>query len=248
MKNTLFSSEEPKKATKKWLFFPISFLAHGLVIAAVFIAPLMNAESNLPKLKIEKYHVIAPPPVPPPPAAPAKKRTTTRRQKPREEQEQRPRPVPSTTLIAPIEIPTEVEEEDVLDFGDGEGSDFGVEGGVEGGVVGGVVGGVIGTPTDPSNQTELRLTHIQTPKLIRRVEPQYPPMALRARVQGVVIVEAVTDIYGRVMKTHILNGHALLRSAAVQAVRQWVYEPYIVSGIPKPVRFTVTVTFSLTNG
>jgi outer membrane biosynthesis protein TonB len=47
------------------------------------------------------------------------------------------------------------------------------------------------------------------------------------------------------MKARIINGHPLFRSAAMEAVKKWVYEPYIIDGIPKPVVFTVTVHFRL---
>jgi protein TonB len=85
----------------------------------------------------------------------------------------------------------------------------------------------------------------QAAKLIRRVTPIYPSVALAARIQGVVIVEATTDIYGRVREARVVSGQPLLNDAALQAVRQWVYEPYLSNGIPRPVTFTVTVTFSL---
>jgi protein TonB len=64
-------------------------------------------------------------------------------------------------------------------------------------------------------------------------------------VEGVVIIEAVTDIYGRVATVKILRSIPLLDKSAVDAVRQWVYEPMIINGRPRGVIFTVTVTFKL---
>jgi protein TonB len=61
----------------------------------------------------------------------------------------------------------------------------------------------------------------------------------------VVIIEAVTDIYGRVQHVKVLRSIPLLDQAAVDAVRQWVYEPMIINGRPRGVIFTVTVTFKL---
>ncbi|MGA2534142.1 MAG: energy transducer TonB, partial [Candidatus Aminicenantales bacterium] len=69
--------------------------------------------------------------------------------------------------------------------------------------------------------------------------------ARQARVEGVVIIEATTDIYGRVATVKILKSIPLLDQAAVDAVRQWVYEPMIINGRPRPVIFTVTVRFQL---
>jgi len=79
------------------------------------------------------------------------------------------------------------------------------------------------------------------------VEPLYPEIARQARVEGVVIVEATTDIHGRVQYVKILRSIPLLDQAAVDAVRQWVYEPMIINGRPRGVIFTVTVTFRLYN-
>ena len=114
-------------------------------------------------------------------------------------------------------------------------------------MIGGVLGGVEGGELSADTQQAIRVTSDQRPKLIKQVKPTYPQVALTARIQGVGVVEAVTDIYGRVRQTRIITGHPLLNDAAVAAVKQWIYEPYIINGIPKPVIFTVTVTFSLQN-
>jgi protein TonB len=86
---------------------------------------------------------------------------------------------------------------------------------------------------------------IKPPRLIKRVEPDYPEIARQARVEGVVIVETTTDIYGRVKDVKILRSIPLLDQAAVDAVRQWMYEPMIINGRPRGVIFVVTVRFSL---
>jgi len=86
---------------------------------------------------------------------------------------------------------------------------------------------------------------IKPPKLIKKVEPVYPEIARQAQVEGVVILEATTDIYGRVKAVRVLRSIPLLDQAAVDAVRQWVYEPMIIDGEPRGVIFTVTVSFKL---
>ncbi|MGZ7066234.1 MAG: energy transducer TonB, partial [Candidatus Aminicenantales bacterium] len=68
------------------------------------------------------------------------------------------------------------------------------------------------------------------PKLVTQVDPVYPEIARQAGVQGNVLLEATTDIYGRVAKIRVVNSMPLLDQAAVDAVRQWVYEPMIVDG------------------
>jgi len=108
-------------------------------------------------------------------------------------------------------------------------------------VVGGVLGGVVGEVEAPIRA----VGEIKPPKLIKKVEPLYPEIARQARVEGVVIIEATTDMYGRVASVKILRSIPLLDQAAVDAVRQWVYEPMVINGKPRGVIFTVTVTFKL---
>jgi hypothetical protein len=91
----------------------------------------------------------------------------------------------------------------------------------------------------------LSVKSIRRPRLIRKVNPVYPEEALKAKVQGIVKLEAVADVYGRVVELNVLSGPPLLRIASIDAVRRWVYEPYIIDGKPKPVKFTVMLRFRL---
>ncbi len=84
---------------------------------------------------------------------------------------------------------------------------------------------------------------IKPPKVIKLVQPEYPDKAKEAGIQGVVIVEATTDIYGRVKEVKVLRSIPALDQAAIDAVYQWVYEPTIVNGELREVIFTVTVRF-----
>lgn len=125
----------------------------------------------------------------------------------------------------------------------------GVEGGVEGGVVGGVVGGVISTEEEaelmklPPVKVE---GSIKEPQKLKSVDPVYPEVAKNARIQGEVILEVETDIYGRVKAVKVLRSIPLLDQAAINAVRQWIYQPFIVDGKPRRAIFPVTVNFMLT--
>ncbi|MCX6573954.1 MAG: energy transducer TonB [Candidatus Aminicenantes bacterium] len=103
-----------------------------------------------------------------------------------------------------------------------------------GGVVGGVVPGVLKSGEK-----------VKPPKLIKEVAPVYPEAAKKGGVEGLVILEATTDNYGRVASVKILRGDPLLGQAAVEALKQWVYEPMIIDGNPRPVVFSVTMRFRL---
>lgn len=87
---------------------------------------------------------------------------------------------------------------------------------------------------------------IQAPERIHYVNPEYPELARRARLQGVVIIEAVIDREGNVKDTQILRGLGLgLDEAARAAVEQWKYTPTFYNGRPVEVLLTVTVQFEL---
>ena len=77
------------------------------------------------------------------------------------------------------------------------------------------------------------------------VDPRYPPVAQAARVQGVVILEAVIGPDGRVTDVKVLRSVPLLDEAAIEAVRQWTYTPTLLNGVAVPVIMTVTVNFQL---
>jgi protein TonB len=80
---------------------------------------------------------------------------------------------------------------------------------------------------------------------VKNVPPTYPPIAQSARVQGVVIIEAVIGPSGKVQDARVLRSIPLLDQAALDAVRQWEYTPTLLNGVPVPVIMTVTVNFTL---
>jgi protein TonB len=86
---------------------------------------------------------------------------------------------------------------------------------------------------------------VQAAKLIYQVKPVYPPLARQARVQGVVVLEAVINKNGAIGSLRVVSGHPLLNQAALDAVKQWRYEPTLLSSEPIDVITSVTVTFTL---
>jgi TonB family protein len=83
------------------------------------------------------------------------------------------------------------------------------------------------------------------PRLTKRVKPIYPLKARQDHVEGIVILEATTDVYGRVTEVKVLRSIPKLDQAALEAVKQWIYEPMIINGRPRSVIFKVTVIFEL---
>lgn len=146
-------------------------------------------------------------------------------------------------FVAPVEIPDEIGMDDI-------GADFGVPGGVEGGVPGGVIGGIVGglpdAPPPPKKVEPVRVGgNIKPPTKTKDAPPKYPDIAKQARVQGIVILEAIIDPNGNVTNVRVLRSIPLLDQSAIDAVKQWKYEPTMLNGVPVPIVMTVTVNFAL---
>ena len=91
----------------------------------------------------------------------------------------------------------------------------------------------------------LRLSQMSEGNLIRRVQPVYPALARSARIQGVVVLQAVISRQGTIENLGVVTGHPMLVPAAIDAVRQWRYRPYILNNEPVEVETQITVKFSL---
>ena len=77
--------------------------------------------------------------------------------------------------------------------------------------------------------------------------PQYPQLAREARIEGVVILQVQISKEGTISEVRVISSsHPMLLTGVVDAVRQWVYKPTLLNGVPVEVVTTVTVSFSLT--
>ena len=81
--------------------------------------------------------------------------------------------------------------------------------------------------------------------LLSRVDPVYPPVAQQARLQGTVVQQIVIDTNGNVTNIRVISGHPMLVQAAIDAVRQWRYKPYLLNGAAVAVSAQVQVNFTL---
>ena len=226
--------------TKAWVF-PLSLTAHAAIVSLLVILPLFNA-GQLPRIEVRDNLVLAVlPPSPPPP--PPKRAAGS--------QAKRIKPVHAKSaldggrLVTPVYIPDEITDIPFSDIGIEGGTEGGVEGGVPGSTLEGIVGPILGNMIGVLEAPVRAVGEITAPRLIKQVEPTYPEIARQARVEGVVILEAATDMYGRVQTVNVRRSIPLLDQAAADAVRQWVYEPMIINGRPRGVVFTVTVRFKL---
>jgi protein TonB len=86
---------------------------------------------------------------------------------------------------------------------------------------------------------------VKMARILHRVEPVYPPLARHARISGTVELEGIIGTDGRLRELRVISGHPLLVRAAIEAVRQWVYEPTMLSGEPVEVIAPITVSFRM---
>jgi protein TonB len=188
----------------------------------------------------------APLPPPPPPPPLVAKRDARPATKPKVVTK---RDVVAVAMAAPVEAPASIAPEQPLDL-EQEFVAGGIEGGVPGGVAGGIAGGIpvmpAPPPPPPTPVKPIRVGgDIERPTLLRRVNPEYPQIAISAKKEGVVILEATVDTEGAVTRVRVLRSEPLLDNAAVDAVRQWRYSPLQLNGRAHPFILTVTVSFNL---
>jgi periplasmic protein TonB len=223
----------------------ISFILQCLFVALLIVVPLMITDT-LPAPQLLTYLVAPPPPPPPPPAAAAPVPVKVIRQSDLQA---------NGELRTPSRIPQKVEiirEEQAPPPVITGGVVGGVPGGIPGGQLGGVIGGIISStantkivPTLAPPQRVRVSQGVTSGLLIRKVEPEYPAIARQARIQGQVVLEAIIAKDGMVQNLRVVSGHPLLVPAALSAVQQWRYRPYLLNGAPVEVDTTVIVTFVL---
>ncbi len=100
-------------------------------------------------------------------------------------------------------------------------------------------------PPSPAVAHPSRISHMMEGNLIRRVQPEYPPIARSARIQGQVVLAAIINKEGKIENLRVLAGHPMLVHAALEAVSQWRYRPYALNNEPVEVETQITVNFSL---
>ena len=230
--------------TKRLSTTILSFTLQVLLICVLILIPLIYTDA-LPKTQLMTFLVASPPPPPPPPppaAAPVRVVKMVSE-------------VVNGELRQPSKIPNKVqmirEDEAPPDLG-AAGVPGGVPGGIPGGSAGGVIGGILSsTAALPKIATPQRVrvsSGVSTGLLIKKVTPNYPPLAKQARIQGHVLLQAEISKDGTIQNLQLISGHPMLAPAAIEAVKQWRYKPYLLNGEPVAVETQVDVVFSLSGG
>ncbi|HEX2834103.1 MAG TPA: TonB family protein [Thermoanaerobaculia bacterium] len=262
--DVLIESAGKERQKGAWVSTLLSVIIHVALIGAVIVAGYTVKE---PPAVIERpmaAFVVAspPPPPPPPPPGPSTNVASTPTRVERASTEplfQQPRDVPQ-------ELPEVAQTATPIPSTPSEG---GMPGGQEGGEIGGIVGGEVGgekggvpggktggtlgsSGTLPgagagSEQKPVRVGgNVLPPKIVTRVDPQYTEPARRAKIEGIVIIEAVIDRNGNVTEARILKPLSFgLDQQALKAILAWKFQPGTLNGQAIPVYYNLTVHFQI---
>jgi periplasmic protein TonB len=232
-----------KLKTKRGFTSAIAFVIEAMILLVLILIPLVFTEA-LPRTQLMTFLVAPPPPPPPPPPAAAPVKVVKVIQT----------DIVNGQLRTPTKIPQKVQMIKEDEAPPPVMASAGVVGGVPGGVPGGSMGGVIGSVL---SATPVAVPKVATPQrvrvssgvsqglLVKRVQPNYPPLARQARIQGVVLLQATISKDGNIENLTLISGHPMLAPAAIEAVKQWKYRPYLLNGEPVEVDTQVQVNFTL---
>jgi periplasmic protein TonB len=231
--------------TKRGRTTTFAIILEIAMIGVMVLIPLIFTEA-LPKQQLMTSLIAPPPPPPPPPPAAAPVKIVKQIQT----------DIVNGALRTPTKIPQKVQmikEEEAPPQMAAAGVVGGVPGGIPGGQMGGVIGGIISsTPVAvPKVATPQRVrvsAGVTSGLLVRRVQPNYPPLARQARIQGTVVLHAVISKDGSIENLTLVSGHPMLAPSAIDAVKQWKYKPYLLNGEPVEVDTEVQVNFTLAGG
>lgn len=230
-------------ANKRSWNFVASLGVELFALSVVLLIPLLYSD-HLPAFHWKDV-MVGPPPAPPPPMVqPAHAGTSNMHA-------EAPRPVfvwnPRASLQPAHTGPVQFTEE--------APPVVGVPGGTGGStsMLGNFIPNVVAPPPPPPKPAlETRKTgplavggDVQMAKLIRRIIPEYPAIASAARISGVVRLIGIIGKDGTIQNLQLVSGHPILARAAMDAVRQWVYKPTLLNGIPVEVVAPIEVNFSL---
>jgi protein TonB len=233
--STFESTGRIRTRSRRWMI--ATFALNGSVLLALILLPLIYPEA-LPRHFMSILLTVSPPPAAPTPPA---------RQEPTRAFHGRPEMI-GLQLTAPRQIPT------------GSPKDTGPESAPGGqltmdqggpGIPGGDVFHSASSPQvrpapRPSGPAHIS-SGVAAGLLIQKVVPQYPPLGKAVRLEGTVVLQAVISKSGTIENLRVVGGPPMLQQAAIDAVKQWRYRPYMLDGEPVEVETTINVIFSLSH-
>lgn len=231
--STFESTGRIRTRSRGWML--ATFLLNSAVLVTLALFPLLYPEA-LPRV-VNIMLMTAPPPQQQPPQPPHQQRLP--RVSPVSE-------IVGQRLMAPPVIPRQTyvpATQEPPQIGSVASMDMGSQ-------ASGPGAGVFRGHTRPSVRPEPRQTArvsggVMNGLLVRKVIPEYPPIARTMGIGGTVVLQATISKSGTIENLRVVSGPEMLRQAAINAVSQWRYQPYLLSGEPVEVETTVNVQFTL---
>ena len=220
----------------------ISFALQAGAVGCLLLLPLFYTE-GLPRLAM-LAPLLAPAPLPaalptPRPNSPAAPQSNLLG-----DRLMSPSRIPlAVTMLTNTEPPPPMIDPSAAGVRDGTGDPN-----ARGTVLNSVLGSDLALPPPPAVVHHPPVSRMMEGNLVHRVQPDYPTLARQVRVQGKVVLRAMISREGAIENLQVLSGHPMLIRAAVDAVRQWRYRPYVLNGEPVEVETEVTVNFILSGG
>jgi protein TonB len=220
-----------------------SFAVQAMAVSFLLAMPLLRP-GMLPGLSLMSPQVLLAPPAPAPApqgVKPDRKNTTSE--------------MAGTTLVSPGYVPDKallIDDHGQMPQPIGA-DELGVIGSTGSDRASSTLQALLGRPSanPPAHvtaQKPIARSVMMEGNLIHRVQPDYPPLARSAGIQGVVVLQAVISRQGAIENLRVISGHPMLVRAAVEAVMQWRYRPYSLNGKPIEVETQITVNFTLSRG
>ena len=231
--STFESTGRLRSRSRGWML--AAFLFNGSILLALILIPLIYPEA-LPR-QMMSILLEAPSPPPQPPATV---------QQPKEKFHGVPE-MDGATLVAPPTIPSYIKQVEGPEAS-APGGLLAMDSGSDPGITAGDVfrGRQHATvaPETPKGPVRVPST-IVAGLLLNKTIPHYPPIAVAAHIEGTVILQAVISASGAIENLRVVSGPAMLQQAALDAVSNWRYRPYLLNGRPVEVETTVNVIFTL---
>ena len=222
----------------------ISLALQALSVGCLLFLPLIYTE-GLPRLALlAPLLAPAPPPAAPPPVHPHPNSDPAAQSNLLGSRLMAPQLIPPTvTMLSETVPPRSVEPSMLAGACHGVGAPYS-----RSAVLDSILGSGLVVPPPPPAVRHPPTSRMMEGNLLHRVQPGYPTLARQVRVQGQVVLRAIISREGTIENLQVLSGHPMLVQAAVNAVRQWRYRPYVLNGEPVEVETQVTVNFVLSGG
>jgi len=218
--------------SRNWMFAAFSF--NGSILLALVLIPLLNPQA-LPPMALPFLVELPPPPaqvVPQPQHA----QTTAALTQVVDGHFTAPRTIPNSILMVPGPEP----QVDIASSG--LAPDSGVSGATGPALHAPALPRVVHPPVSGPVRVS---SSVVEGLLIRKTVPHYPPIARAMHLEGTVALAATISKAGTIENLHVVSGPPVLQLAAVNAVKTWLYRPYLLNGDPVEVETTVDVIFTL---